>query len=59
MLHKLFMQEGIIERLRANPRDSDRRLTDLLHLTELLQNAMPSLENESALVRWYERQLAK
>ncbi|VEI45145.1 exodeoxyribonuclease V subunit beta [Actinobacillus equuli] len=37
MLHKLFMQEGIIERLRANPRDSDRRLTDLLHLTELLQ----------------------
>ncbi|WGE32681.1 exodeoxyribonuclease V subunit beta [Actinobacillus genomosp. 2] len=56
MLHQLFMQEGIIHRLRAGT-DSDRRLTDLLHLAELLQNAMPSLENESALVRWYERQL--
>ncbi|WGE34352.1 exodeoxyribonuclease V subunit beta [Actinobacillus genomosp. 1] len=56
MLHQLFMQEGIIHRLRAGA-DSDRRLTDLLHLAELLQNAMPSLENESALVRWYERQL--
>ncbi|WP_150538444.1 exodeoxyribonuclease V subunit beta [Actinobacillus vicugnae] len=59
MLHKLFMQEGIIERLRSHPTESDRHLTDLLHLTELLQNAMPSLENESALVRWYERQLGQ
>lgn len=59
MLHKLLMQEGIIERLRSNSRESDRRLTDLLHLTELLQNAMPNLENESALVRWYERQLTQ
>lgn len=57
MLHRLFMREGVIERILSNPLDSERRLTDLLHLTELLQNAMSGLENESALVRWYERQL--
>lgn len=57
MLHKLFIQEGIIERIRNNPNEADRRLTDLMHLTELLQKASPMLENESALLRWYERQL--
>ncbi|MGZ3082343.1 exodeoxyribonuclease V subunit beta [[Haemophilus] ducreyi] len=58
MLHQLFLCEGLIKRLCANPQTSDRNLTDLLHLAELLQNAMSSLENESALVRWYEHQLA-
>lgn len=57
MLHRLFLQQGIIERLRYTAQ-ADRRITDLLHLTELLQNAMAGLENEEALLRWFEQQLA-
>lgn len=57
MLHQLFMHEGIIQRLSASD-NADRRLTDLLHLAELLQSAMAGLENENALLRWYEQQLA-
>lgn len=56
MLHQLFMHEGIIQRL-SGGENADRRLTDLLHLSELLQNAMASVENENALLRWYEQQL--
>ncbi|MDH2997125.1 exodeoxyribonuclease V subunit beta [Pasteurellaceae bacterium LFhippo2] len=56
MLHLMFMQENIIQRINASE-NADRRITDLLHLAELLQGAMPNLENESALVRWYEQQL--
>lgn len=57
MLHQLFMHEGIIQRISASD-NADRRLTDLLHLAELLQSAMAGLENENALLRWYEQQLA-
>ncbi|AUI65090.1 MULTISPECIES: exodeoxyribonuclease V subunit beta [Glaesserella] len=57
MLHQILMKEEIIQRINALP-NAERRITDLLHLAELLQEAMPSLENESALLRWYEQQLA-
>ncbi len=56
MLHQIFVQQGIIQRVNGGPY-AERRITDLLHLAELLQNAMPNLENESALLRWYEQQL--
>lgn len=32
--------------------DGERKLTDLLHLSELIQQASLSLEGESALIRW-------
>ncbi len=57
MLHQIFMQQGVIQRINAGE-NAERRITDLLHLAELLQNAMPNLENESALLRWFERQCA-
>ncbi|MBR0572847.1 MULTISPECIES: exodeoxyribonuclease V subunit beta [Pasteurellaceae] len=56
MLHHIFISENLIAKLR-NSDNGDRKITNLLHLAELLQNAMPSLENETALVRWYEMQL--
>lgn len=56
MLHQIFVKENIIQRINALP-NAERRITDLLHLAELLQGAMPNLENESALLRWYEQQL--
>ncbi|MDG6882319.1 Exodeoxyribonuclease V beta chain [Phocoenobacter uteri] len=56
MLHHIFIKEELIAKLR-NTDNADRKITNLLHLAELLQNAMPSLENETALVRWYETQL--
>ena len=56
MLHQLFLQEGVIERLKARA-NADRLLTDLFHLAEILQSAMQEVENESALVRWYEQTL--
>lgn len=57
MLHQIFVKENIIQRINALP-NAERRITDLLHLAELLQGAMPNLENEFALLRWYEQQLA-
>lgn len=56
MLHQLFLQEGIIERLKAR-QNADRLLTDLFHLAEILQSAMQEVENESSLIRWYEQTL--
>ncbi len=37
--------------------DGERRLTDLLHLAELLQQASVQLEGEQALIRWLEEQI--
>lgn len=56
MLHQLFLQQGIIQRINATP-NADRRITDILHLAELLQNATASLENDHALLRWFEQQI--
>ncbi len=56
MLHKIFLDEGIIERLKSRI-DADRQITNLFHLSELLQSAMDKMENESALLRWFETQI--
>lgn len=57
MLHQLYLNEGVIERLRGQV-EADRTITDLLHLTELLQAQQSEVENEAALVRWYANQIA-
>ncbi|MBF0784553.1 exodeoxyribonuclease V subunit beta [Muribacter muris] len=56
MLHRLFVQHELLARLNSQP-NAERRMTDLLHLAELLQEAMADVENEAALVRWYQQQL--
>lgn len=58
MLHKLFLKERIIERLYA-AENAERRLTDVLHLAELLQAKMDIFENENALLQWFEQQIAE
>lgn len=56
MLHQLFLEQGISQKLLAQPQ-GERNLTDLLHLAELLQQASRLHLQESALLRWFERQL--
>lgn len=56
MLHAIFLQEGIIQRLNQQD-DAERLITDLLHLTELLQEAMQSAHNENALLHWFQQQI--
>ena len=61
MLYQLLLdndgdQPSIPERLLALP-NGERRLTDLLHLAELLQQATPLNESEAALLRWFENQI--
>ncbi|RFO95126.1 exodeoxyribonuclease V subunit beta [Rhodoferax lacus] len=72
MLHRLLHDQGIPERLlnaTATPdasggdtgalqnHDGERRLTNLLHLGDLLQTASASLQGEAALIRHLEQQL--
>ncbi|PVX31902.1 DNA helicase/exodeoxyribonuclease V beta subunit [Pasteurella langaaensis DSM 22999] len=63
MLYQLLLDKGeqsaelsIPEKILALP-NGERRLTDLLHLAELLQQAAPLNESEAALLRWFERQV--
>jgi exodeoxyribonuclease V beta subunit len=66
MLHRLLHDQSIPARL-LNPADAagnsqasndgERRLTNLLHLGDLLQTAAASLQGEAALVRHLEQQL--
>ena len=42
----------------AGPADGERRLTNVLHLAELLQAASTQLEGEQALIRWLAAQMA-
>ncbi|QLB20516.1 exodeoxyribonuclease V subunit beta [Vespertiliibacter pulmonis] len=58
MLHQLFIEQQIVARLNGG-RNADRRLTNILHLAELLQEKMDSVENESALLRWFTQQIKK
>lgn len=57
MLHKIYLEQGIIERLKGLE-NADRLITDLLHLTEILQETSQALESEVELVRWYEKQIS-
>ncbi|RKR72805.1 DNA helicase/exodeoxyribonuclease V beta subunit [Otariodibacter oris] len=56
MLHNLFLTEQIIQRINQTD-DADRRVTNILHLAELLQEKMEVTENESALLRWFSQQI--
>lgn len=51
MLRTLMSARHIAENLLATP-GGERRLTDILHISELLQEAASQLESEYALVRW-------
>ncbi|AWL11634.1 Exodeoxyribonuclease V [Saliniradius amylolyticus] len=67
--HRVWRQQGIasalnqaldflsaFERQMARP-DGVRRITDLRHLSELLQQQSQQLEGESQLLRWYQHRL--
>ena len=56
MLHHLFLAENITEKLLSRS-DGERKLTDLLHLAEILQQAAALNESEAALLRWFEKQI--
>ena len=56
MLHHLLLAENITEKLLSRP-DGERKLTDLLHLAEILQQAAALNESEAALLRWFEKQI--
>ena len=51
MLHQWLHSQHVAQRLLAQP-DGERRLSNLLHLGELLQHAEQSLQGEHALVRY-------
>ena len=56
MLRTFIHQLGLPARLLAEP-GGERRLTNLLHLAELLQEASAQLEGEQALIRWFAEQI--
>ncbi|MCK3657203.1 hypothetical protein A4G18_00325 [Pasteurellaceae bacterium Pebbles2] len=61
MLYSLFLEKtdgkcSMVEKVRATP-TGERRLTNLLHLAELLQQASPLNETEASLLRWFELQI--
>lgn len=58
MLRTLMSQRNIAENLLATP-GGERRLTDILHISELLQEAGTQLESEYALVRWLAQHIAE
>ena len=53
-LHRLQLHQ----RWRAQP-DGERRLTNVLHLAELLQQASQTLDGEQALIRWLAQAIAE
>ncbi|MCX8960318.1 exodeoxyribonuclease V subunit beta [Erwinia psidii] len=58
MLREVMVRRQIAENLLASE-NGERRLTDLLHLGELLQEASAALDSEHALVRWLAQQVAQ
>ncbi|NIG62669.1 MAG: exodeoxyribonuclease V subunit beta [Serratia symbiotica] len=58
MLREVMKTRYLAENLLASP-DGERRLTDVLHLGELLQEAAVQLDSEHALVRWLAQQIAQ
>jgi exodeoxyribonuclease V beta subunit len=58
MLRALIKDRAIAEDLLATPA-GERRLTDILHISELLQEASLDLESEHALVRWLGQHIAE
>ena len=58
MLRDVMTQRQIAENMLATP-GGERRLTDILHISELLQEAGSQLESEHALVRWLAQHIAE
>jgi len=58
MLSEVMKTRHLAENLLASP-GGERRLTDVLHLGELLQEAAAQLDSEHALVRWLAQQIAQ
>lgn len=56
MLRRFIHELGLPARLLAEP-GGERRLTNLLHLAELLQEASTQMEGEQALTRWFAEQI--
>lgn len=56
MLRALMAARNIAENLLVT-HGGERRLTDILHLSELLQEAAGQLESEHALMRWLAQQI--
>ncbi len=56
MLRSLMSHYCLAENLLAS-REGERRLTNFLHLGELLQNAEITLKSEHSLVRWLSKQI--
>ena len=69
-LNRVWLRQGVLPMLRQTlhlldlparwlqQADGERRLTNVLHLAELLQAASSQLEGEQALIRWLAGQLA-
>ncbi|MCS0627958.1 exodeoxyribonuclease V subunit beta [Telluria mixta] len=55
MLRRFIHELGLPAKLLAAP-GGERRLTNLLHLAELLQEASRELDGEQALIRWFAEQ---
>lgn len=58
MLREIMAHRHLAENLLATP-GGERRLTDVLHLGELLQEAASQLDSEHALIRWLAQQIAQ
>lgn len=58
MLREVMARRHLAENLLASP-GGERRLTDIMHLGELLQEATAQLDGEHALVRWLAQQIAQ
>ncbi|WP_174891010.1 exodeoxyribonuclease V subunit beta [Candidatus Hamiltonella defensa] len=58
MLRKLIFQRRLAENL-LKTQEGERRLTDLLHLSELLQQISEELDSEQALVRWLAQKITE
>lgn len=57
MVRELMTKRHLAENMLATA-GGERRLTDILHISELLQEAGTQLESEHALVRWLAQQIA-
>lgn len=58
MLRALIAHRQVAENLLATP-GGERRLTDILHISELLQEESAQTDSEHALVRWLAQQVAE
>ncbi|WP_058913731.1 exodeoxyribonuclease V subunit beta [Entomohabitans teleogrylli] len=58
MFSALMARRQVAENILATP-GGERRLTDILHLSELLQEAAGQIDSEHALVRWLAQNIAE